>query len=139
MLTIDYDTKKSIRGAFGEELADLGAKNSRVVALDADLSGSTQTSLFAKAFPERFFDVGIAEHTTKYATESVTYTGTKAAPETTTVSATIDIVSGIKYATIIATTTIIVEHFVMFIPAVTINSYHNHYLLLTYICYIYKV
>ena len=47
MLTIDYDTKKSIRGAFGEELADLGAKNSRVVALDADLSGSTQTSLFA--------------------------------------------------------------------------------------------
>ena len=61
MLTIDYDTKKSIRGAFGEELADLGAKNSRVVALDADLSGSTQTSLFAKAFPERFFDVGIAE------------------------------------------------------------------------------
>ena len=61
MLTIDYDTKKSIRGAFGEELADLGAKNSRVVALDADLSGSTQTSLFAKAFPKRFFDVGIAE------------------------------------------------------------------------------
>ena len=61
MLTIDYDTKKSIRGAFGEELADLGATNSRVVALDADLSGSTQTSLFANAFPERFFDVGIAE------------------------------------------------------------------------------
>ena len=61
MLKINYDLKKSIRGAFGEELAELGAKNSNIVALDADLSGSTQTSLFAKAFPERFFDVGIAE------------------------------------------------------------------------------
>lgn len=61
MLKINYDLKKSIRGAFGEELAELGAKNSDIVALDADLSGSTQTSLFAKAFPERFFDVGIAE------------------------------------------------------------------------------
>lgn len=61
MLTIDYDSKKSIRGAFGEELAELGDTNSKIVALDADLSGSTQTSLFAKKFPERFFDVGIAE------------------------------------------------------------------------------
>ena len=61
MRTINYDVKKSIRGAFGEELAELGAKNSDIVALDADLSGSTQTSIFAKAFPERFFDVGIAE------------------------------------------------------------------------------
>lgn len=61
MRTINYDVKKSIRGAFGEELAELGAKNSDIVALDADLSCSTQTSIFAKAFPERFFDVGIAE------------------------------------------------------------------------------
>ena len=61
MLKINYDSKKSIRGAFGEELAELGQKNSSVVALDADLSGSTQTALFAKQFPERFFDVGIAE------------------------------------------------------------------------------
>ena len=61
MRTINYDVKKSIRGAFGEELAELGAKNSDIVALDADLSGSTQTSIFAKTFPERFFDVGIAE------------------------------------------------------------------------------
>ena len=61
MRTINYDVKKSIRGAFGEELAELGAKNSDIVALDADLSGSTQTLIFAKAFPERFFDVGIAE------------------------------------------------------------------------------
>ena len=53
--------KKSIRGAFGEELAELGKHNEDIVALDADLSGSTQTSIFAKAFPNRFFDVGIAE------------------------------------------------------------------------------
>lgn len=61
MSTINYDSKKSIRGAFGEELAELGKNIPNVVALDADLSGSTQTSLFAKAFSERFFDVGIAE------------------------------------------------------------------------------
>ena len=61
MLTIDYNNKKSIRGAFGEELVELGNNNSKIVVLDADLSGSTQTSLFAKAYPERFFDVGIAE------------------------------------------------------------------------------
>lgn len=58
---INYDSKKSIRGAFGEELAKLGKINPDIVALDADLSGSTQTSVFAKKFPERFFDVGIAE------------------------------------------------------------------------------
>ena len=61
MHTINYDLKQSVRGAFGEELAALGGKNSKIVALDADLSGSTQTSLFAQAYPERFFDVGIAE------------------------------------------------------------------------------
>lgn len=58
---INYDSKKSIRGAFGEELARLGETNPDIVVLDADLSGSTQTSIFAKKFPERFFDVGIAE------------------------------------------------------------------------------
>lgn len=61
MQTIDYNVKKSIRGAFGEELAELGGTNPDIVALDADLCGSTQTTIFAKAFPERFFDVGIAE------------------------------------------------------------------------------
>ena len=61
MRTINYEAKKSIRGAFGEELAFLGEQNQDIVALDADLSGSTQTSIFAKKFPERFFDVGIAE------------------------------------------------------------------------------
>ena len=61
MLKMDLETKKSIRGAFGEELAELGKVNKDIVALDADLSGSTQTCIFAKTFPERFFDVGIAE------------------------------------------------------------------------------
>ena len=58
---IDLGVKKSIRGAVGDELASLGAINKNIVVLDADLSGSTKTSTFAKAFPERFFDVGIAE------------------------------------------------------------------------------
>ena len=58
---INFEVKKSIRGAFGDELAALGEKNPDIVVLDADLSGSTKTSTFAKVFPKRFFDVGIAE------------------------------------------------------------------------------
>jgi transketolase len=49
------------RDAYGETLAELGGENPDIVALDADLSGSTKTSLFAKKFPERFFNMGIAE------------------------------------------------------------------------------
>lgn len=49
------------RDAYGEALAELGAENANVVALDADLSGSTKTGVFAKKFPERFFNIGIAE------------------------------------------------------------------------------
>lgn len=52
---------KSIRSAFGKTLADLGHVNKDIVVMDADLSCSTQTQIFAKEFPERFFDVGIAE------------------------------------------------------------------------------
>ena len=61
MVVVDYNTKKSIREAFGQELAEIGARNSNVVVLDSDLSVSTQTKFFAKAFPDRFFDCGIAE------------------------------------------------------------------------------
>ena len=61
MLAVDYDNKRSIREAFGNKLVELGAKYPNMVVLDADLSASTQTKLFAKAYPERFFDVGIAE------------------------------------------------------------------------------
>lgn len=49
------------RDAYGEALVELGAENPCVVVLDADLSKSTKTGGFAKKFPERFFNVGIAE------------------------------------------------------------------------------
>ena len=61
MLTIASETKKSIREAFGKKLEELGSENSNIVVLDADLANSTQTKFFAKKFPERFFDCGIAE------------------------------------------------------------------------------
>ncbi len=49
------------RDAYGEALAELGKQNPDVIVLDADLSGSTRTKTFAKAFPERFFNMGVAE------------------------------------------------------------------------------
>jgi len=61
MLTVNYDIKKSIREAFGAKLVELGSENPNIVALDADLACSTQTKKFATAYPERFFNVGIAE------------------------------------------------------------------------------
>jgi len=53
--------KIATREAYGEALVELGRENPAVVVLDADLSKSTKTSLFARAFPDRFFNVGIAE------------------------------------------------------------------------------
>ena len=52
---------KSVRREYGNTLVELGKINKDIVVLDADLSSSTQTKLFAKEFPERFFNVGIAE------------------------------------------------------------------------------
>ena len=49
------------RDAYGETLVELGGKNRDIVVLDADLSKSTKTILFAKKYPERFFEMGIAE------------------------------------------------------------------------------
>ncbi len=49
------------RDAYGKALAALGEKNPKVVVLDADLSGSTKTGIFAKKFPHRFFNMGVAE------------------------------------------------------------------------------
>ncbi|WP_305044120.1 transketolase family protein [Geoalkalibacter sp.] len=49
------------RDAYGQTLVELGRENPAIVVLDADLSGSTKTSLFAKEFPQRFFNAGIAE------------------------------------------------------------------------------
>src|SRR5574344_1191499 len=54
-------TKTSIRKAYGETLVEIAKTNEKIVVLDADVSASTQTQIFAKAFPERFFDMGIAE------------------------------------------------------------------------------
>jgi transketolase len=51
----------STRDAYGQALVELGKTNPDIVVLDADLAKSTQTYLFGKAFPERFFDCGIAE------------------------------------------------------------------------------
>lgn len=52
---------KNMRPGFGEALVELGKKYQQVVALNADLSSSTKTSMFDKAFPERFFNAGVAE------------------------------------------------------------------------------
>lgn len=61
MSLVNPNTKRSIREAFGKKLEELGYKYENLVVLDADLSASTQTKFFAKTFPDRFFDVGIAE------------------------------------------------------------------------------
>lgn len=60
-MKLNKDEKKSIRSAFGKALAEVGRVNEKVVVLDADLACSTQTQIFKKEFPERFFDCGISE------------------------------------------------------------------------------
>ena len=55
------EEKKATRQSYGEALLELGKENSNIVVLDADLASATKTELFAKEFPERFFDMGIAE------------------------------------------------------------------------------
>jgi len=49
------------RDVYGETLAQLGESYKDIVVLDADLSGSTKTGVFAKKFPERFFNMGVSE------------------------------------------------------------------------------
>lgn len=53
--------KIATRQSYGEALVELGKENKEIVVLDADLSGATKTNLFGKEFPNRFFNVGIAE------------------------------------------------------------------------------
>ncbi len=53
--------KIATRQSYGETLVKLGKENENVVVLDADLAGATKTDLFAKEYPDRFFDMGIAE------------------------------------------------------------------------------
>ncbi len=54
--------KIATREAYGDALAEFGAKYENLVVLDADLAAATKTSTFKKAFPDRFFDCGIAEN-----------------------------------------------------------------------------
>jgi len=51
----------SLRKAYGDALVELGRKNQNIVALEADLGKSTMSCLFKEAFPERYFEMGIAE------------------------------------------------------------------------------
>jgi transketolase len=53
--------KKALRDAYGKTLLALGKENEKIVALDADLSGSTRSNWFAETFPHRFFNAGVAE------------------------------------------------------------------------------
>ena len=53
--------KIATRESYGNALKELGAENPNVIVLDADLAGATKTSVFKKAYPDRFFDCGIAE------------------------------------------------------------------------------
>ncbi|MBQ3004662.1 MAG: transketolase family protein, partial [Clostridia bacterium] len=53
--------KLATREAYGKALVELGEKNEKVVVVDADLAAATKTGMFKKAYPDRFFDAGIAE------------------------------------------------------------------------------
>ena len=53
--------KIATRDGYGSALVELGAENPNIVALDADLAGSTKSGMFQKAYPDRFFNCGIAE------------------------------------------------------------------------------
>ena len=58
---MNSDIKIATRQSYGEELAKLGEENKDIVVLDADLTTATKTGIFAKKFPDRFINVGIAE------------------------------------------------------------------------------
>ncbi len=58
---MDENIKKATRQSYGEALLELGKENEQIVVFDADLASATKTNLFGKEFPNRFFDMGIAE------------------------------------------------------------------------------
>lgn len=60
-MNIENNNKIATRESYGKALAELGENNQNVVVLDADLATATKTIEFAKKFPDRFFDMGIAE------------------------------------------------------------------------------
>ena len=57
---MDLSKKIATRVGYGETLAELG-EDKKIVVLDADLSEATKTNIFAKKYPDRFFDMGISE------------------------------------------------------------------------------
>ena len=66
---------KSLRVAYGEALVKLGEKNDKVVVLDADLAHATQTCMFKEKFPDRHFNMGIAEANMMCAAAGFAHTG----------------------------------------------------------------
>ena len=69
--------KTSLREAYAKALIELGEKDKDIVVLDADLSSSTQTAKFKARFPERFFNIGIAETTMVNVAAGLATTGKK--------------------------------------------------------------
>lgn len=67
--------KQATRVAYGEALVELGAKKENLIVLDADLAGATNTGKFKKAYPDRFYDVGIAEQNLIGVATGLTATG----------------------------------------------------------------
>ena len=53
--------KIATRDSYGKELIELAKENDKVVVLDADLAAATRTGWFKKEFPDRFYNIGIAE------------------------------------------------------------------------------
>lgn len=76
-MTVDISSlpKKALRDTYGEVLVELGKIDPNMVVLDADLSESTRTHKFHEAFPERFFNVGIAEQNLIGIAAGLAYTG----------------------------------------------------------------
>jgi len=60
-MAVEKKLGAATRDAYGKTLVELGRTNTNIVVLDADLSKSTKTEAFGKAYPDRFFNVGIAE------------------------------------------------------------------------------
>jgi transketolase len=68
-------TTKSLRTAYGETLVELGKENNKIVALEADLGKSTMSNLFQLAFPDRYFEMGIAEQNMASTAAGLSLTG----------------------------------------------------------------
>lgn len=67
--------EKSLRVAYGEALRDIGKVNQNIVALDADLAHATMTSMFKDAYPDRFYNFGVAEANMACAAAGLAHSG----------------------------------------------------------------